>query len=104
MLLYGNNSCGASEAFLCLDNDNEVQVTICKHTDHLYVCMVLTVRQSNEAKSPRKVTTSTQLRTHKQGKLVVRFETKAAECKSPDRVTADAKSSWLTSLGSLAKT
>ena len=47
---------------------------------------------------------STQLRTHKQGKLVVRFETKAAECKSPDRVTADAKSLWLTSLGSLAKT
>jgi len=40
---------------------------------------------------------STQLRMHKQGKLVVRFETKAAECKSPDRVTADAKSSWLTS-------
>ena len=46
---------------------------------------------------------STQLRMHKQGKLVVRFETKAAECKSSERVTADAKSSWLTSLGSLAK-
>ncbi len=29
---------------------NEVQVTICKHTDHLYVCMLLTVRQANEAK------------------------------------------------------
>lgn len=46
---------------------------------------------------------SSQLRTHKHGKLVVRFETTTAECKSPDRVTADAKSSWLTSLGSLAK-
>ncbi len=38
MLLYGKNSCG------------EVQVTICKHTDHLYVCMLHTVRQANEAK------------------------------------------------------
>ncbi|DBA96942.1 TPA: hypothetical protein ACH3X1_001273 [Trebouxia sp. C0004] len=46
---------------------------------------------------------STQLRMHRHGKLVVRFETKAAEYKSPSRVTADAKSSWLRSLGSLCQ-
>ncbi len=43
------DSRGASGAVLCLDN--EMRVTMCNQTDHLYVCMLLTVRQAIEAKS-----------------------------------------------------
>ena len=46
------NSCGGSQAVLCF---NEVQVTMCKQTEHLYVCMLHTVRQTNKAKKSRKV-------------------------------------------------
>ena len=43
------SSCGGSEAVLCLDK--EVQVAMCKQTDHSYVCILLTVKQAYKAKN-----------------------------------------------------
>ena len=46
---------------------------------------------------------STQLRMHRNGKLVVRFETAVADNSLCDSAVSDAQSSWLASLSSLAK-
>ncbi len=46
---------------------------------------------------------NTQLRMHKNGKLVVRFETAVADNSLCDSAVSDAQSSWLASLSSLAQ-
>lgn len=46
---------------------------------------------------------NTQLRMHKNGKLVVRFETDLVDQTRCDQATLAAPSSWLASLGSLAQ-
>ena len=46
---------------------------------------------------------SIQLRMHKYGKLVVRFETAVADNSLCDSAVSDAQASWLASLSSLAQ-